>query len=304
MQGHMGAVHVLASKEGTRKMAHPVRGIDHVFLLVNDLDTSLAQYERLGFTVSPRGMHSAAKGSANHTIMFPENYFELLGLLTETEGNKARRDSLAKRGQGLHAIACRIHDAADAQKQLAELGIGTHGLNDFARPVPLSGGGTGEAAFSTLLFNEDETPLGTTFMCQHKTPEMVWLPELLEHENGAVELIEIVGMSETPNDTGKRFARLFADGTVTAMNDSATVSTGAHSAQVTFATSSALARRYPECDLSLTPDGAFAAMCIRVYDLAQTRAYLDDHDIPYTDTGTTFVIGPEAASGTIIEFSG
>ncbi|MFD2856181.1 VOC family protein [Seohaeicola zhoushanensis] len=60
-------------------MTHPVKGIDHCFALVDDLDDAAAQYGALGFTLSPRGMHSAAKGTANHTIMFPEDYFELLG---------------------------------------------------------------------------------------------------------------------------------------------------------------------------------------------------------------------------------
>ena len=76
-------------------MSHPVKGVDHCFVLVDDLDKAAAQYRALGFTLSPRGLHSEAKGSANYTIMFPDDYFELLGLLTETPLNAARRKTLA-----------------------------------------------------------------------------------------------------------------------------------------------------------------------------------------------------------------
>ena len=86
-------------------MTHPVKGVDHVFLMVNDLDESCEAFERLGFTISPRGMHSAHKGAANHTIMFPNDYFELLGMIAEVPGNADRREMLKREGQGLHAVA-------------------------------------------------------------------------------------------------------------------------------------------------------------------------------------------------------
>jgi hypothetical protein len=39
-----------------------------------------AAYRRLGFTLSPRATHSAAMGTANHTIMLENDYFELLSV--------------------------------------------------------------------------------------------------------------------------------------------------------------------------------------------------------------------------------
>lgn len=283
-------------------MPHPVKGIDHVFLLADDLDASLAQYRALGFTVSPRGLHSAAKGTANHTIMFQNDYFELLGIVTETEANKARRDLLVQNGQGLHAIACRIENAAQAQVQLAELGIGTHGLNDFVRPVPLADGGTGEAAFSTLVFNPNEVPVGMMFMCQHKTRDVVWLPELLTHENGAVGLKEIIGLSETPEDTARRLACLFADSHVELTRSGAVVSTGKNSAKVLFVTPDAMAERHGDRHSSTPPGNAFVAVCFQVADLGRTRAALDRNRVEYADSQSTLVVAPKMASGVTIEF--
>ena len=60
-------------------MSHPVSGVDHAFLLTDALDEAAAAWRAMGFTLSPRGLHSAAKGTANHTVMFEADYFELLG---------------------------------------------------------------------------------------------------------------------------------------------------------------------------------------------------------------------------------
>jgi catechol 2,3-dioxygenase-like lactoylglutathione lyase family enzyme len=71
-----------------------VVGIDHAVVMVKDLDKAAENYRRLGFTVSPRGTHSAHMGSGNYTIMFDPDYMELLGVLTPTEHNApARRRS-------------------------------------------------------------------------------------------------------------------------------------------------------------------------------------------------------------------
>jgi Glyoxalase-like domain len=40
-------------------------GIDHAVVVVNDLDKAAENWKRLGFTVSPRGTHSAHMGSGN-----------------------------------------------------------------------------------------------------------------------------------------------------------------------------------------------------------------------------------------------
>ena len=283
-------------------MAHPVKGVDHVFLLVNDLDSSRAQFERLGFTVSPRGLHSAHKGSANHTIMFPEDYFELLGLIAETEANAPRRAMLARDGEGLQAVACRIDDAAAAERELSDLGIGAEGLSDFSRPVPLPSGGEGTAAFSTLQFRPDEVPLGTCFMCQHKTRETVWLPELLEHRNGALGLAGVVAATPDPRRVAEGFARLFADGKVSTMEDGMRVETGSRSAPLFLLDPDALAKRYAGLDMGKTPRNAFAALQLIAPDLPRVRSILDAAGVTHGETPAGLAVDPSDASGCAIEF--
>ncbi|MEX2519416.1 MAG: VOC family protein [Paracoccaceae bacterium] len=283
-------------------MSHPVKGVDHAFIMVDDLDDAAERYRALGFTLSPRGLHSAAKGSANYTIMFPEDYFELLGILAPTPGNAPRRAMLEKCGQGLHAVACRIDDAAKGAASLGELGIATYGLGDFQRPVPLPGGGEGIAAFSTVSFAPEEVPTGIVFMCQHKTRETVWLPELMTHANTAIGLDAVIARSSAPEADGARMARLFAAGNVKAEGGVAEVTTGPNSAPILMMDEAALAAAYPGVDLAKTPTGAFTALRLRVSDLSAAIKVLAKAGIPHSRTSRGVAAAPEACSGAIIEF--
>lgn len=283
-------------------MSHPVKGIDHCYALVNDLDDAAAQYAALGFTLSPRGLHSAAKGSANHTIMFPDDYYELLGLLHPTEANAPRRRALREQGQGLHALACRIDDAAAGAEALAALGIGTHGLGSFERPVTLPGGGSGVAAFSTVEFDLDEVPLGIVFMCQHKTRQTVWIAELLRHPNTACGLGPILVASQDPPADAARFARLWAGGAVSRAGDVFTVDTGPGSAPLLLMSEPALAKMYPGIDLAQTARGAFAGARIRVADIGAATTCVEAAGITPVATRLGFAVEPRHAAGVLLEF--
>lgn len=283
-------------------MSHPVKGIDHCFILVNDLDAAAAQYASLGFNLSPRGLHSETKGSANHTIMFPDDYLELLGLLKPTEANAARRRALIDQGQGLHAIACRIDSAEDAARELEALGIATHGLGSFERPVPFPNGSTGVAAFSTIAFTPDEVPFGTVFMCQHKTRETVWIDELLTHPNTACGLGAFFSISDQPEQDGKRLARLWAAGKMYSEEEAIRIETGPNSAPLFIYERDAMAARFPGIDLGSIAKGAFAGVQILVEDSAALRGVLDASGVPVVRSDQGLIVPPEFAAGAIIEF--
>jgi catechol 2,3-dioxygenase-like lactoylglutathione lyase family enzyme len=51
-----------------------VIGIDHAVVMVKDLEKAADNYRQLGFTLSPRGTHSAHMGTGNYTIMFDPDY--------------------------------------------------------------------------------------------------------------------------------------------------------------------------------------------------------------------------------------
>jgi catechol 2,3-dioxygenase-like lactoylglutathione lyase family enzyme len=94
-----------------------ILGLDHVVINVRDLDRAAHDWKMLGFTVSARGVHSAHLGSGNYTIVFGEDYIELLGILNETEHNQPTAAFLKSR-EGIERTAFTTDDAAGG---LAEL---------------------------------------------------------------------------------------------------------------------------------------------------------------------------------------
>jgi catechol 2,3-dioxygenase-like lactoylglutathione lyase family enzyme len=85
-------------------MIPTILGLDHVVIAVRDLDAAAAEWAALGFRLSPRGTHSEHMGSGNYTMMFGEDYLELLGVLAEKPHNAPLRGFLAKR-EGLERTA-------------------------------------------------------------------------------------------------------------------------------------------------------------------------------------------------------
>lgn len=285
-------------------MTHPVKGIDHIVILVSDLDASAKRFAALGFTLSPRGTHSPHMGSANYTIILQDDYFELLGMIAETPRNASKREALAKNGEGMSSIACRIGDAHATRASLAELGIATSDVMDFSRPLPLPDGSTGTAAFAVTTFEPREVPKGEMFMCQHKTRDMVWRPELMTHANGAIALAGVVVASASPEDTARGFARLFAPGHVEGADGKFTVTTGEKSASITCMTPAAVTEYYAGMNAEKILRGDFAALQIAVDDIAKTQAHLQSKSIGFVKgrSGKSIFVSPAHAGGTLMEF--
>lgn len=284
-------------------MTHPVKGVDHAFLLTDDLDAAAAQWKRLGFSLSPRGTHSVEKGTANYTIIFQRDYFELLGVETPVPGNLHQRETIARDGSGLRAIANRIDDARQAREALAALGIKTDEVGDFSRPLPLPDGSTGTAAFSTTAFANGEAPRGYVFMCQHKTRDMVWRPELQTHANGARALAGIVAVTDAPEAEAQAFARLYAAGVVTAITGGFKVTTGPDSAPILLLTPAAASARWSPEAVAGTPAGGFAALRIAVANAAAARAVIEGAGVHVHSGPGGFWVGPLDAAGAIVEFA-
>ena len=64
-----------------------VIGLDHAVVMVGDLDKAAENWKRLGFTLSPRGTHSAHMGTGNYTIMLDPDYM-LYGIAWRADANR------------------------------------------------------------------------------------------------------------------------------------------------------------------------------------------------------------------------
>lgn len=278
---------------------NPISGLDHALVLVEDLDRARDRFAALGFTLSPRGLHSTQRGTANHTIMLEGAYIELLGVLTPTPLNAERRASLAAAGPGLHGLAFRIEDAGSAPAALAGRGLRTHSASDFSRPVPLAGGGEALASFRTHQMDRAQFPLGMAFLCQHLTPDLLWQPALLDHPNTATRIAEVIGVSPDPARDGAEFARLLgwrdAGAGLVRPQGPGTALRLMRRADYEALLSPAIFGRAPE--------GIHAALRVQVRDLATARLAITAAGGAFREIAAGIAIPAEKAAGVALILS-
>jgi hypothetical protein len=275
-------------------------GIDHAVVVVRDLDQAAANWKRLGFTVSPRGTHSAKMGSGNTTIMLDPDYIELLGVLVETEHNIPTRRFLARRGEGIERVAFTALDAAAGAEEIRARGYAALGPTDFERPVTMPDGSLSAAKFRIFQWPIEEAPAGLRiFACQHKTRETVWIPQLLQHANGAKRLRQALVASPEPAKDAAHLARMI-DRDVRAEPDGAVaVPSGSDRADFIFLTRDQLSRRYPEVALAGLPESGGAGLVIATSDLAAAEKGFGSAGVR---SGGALCVAPAAANGTLLAF--
>src|SRR6201999_4570445 len=185
-----------------------VIGVDHAVVMAKDLDKAAETWRQLGFTISPRGTHSAHMGTGNYTMMLDPDYIELLGVLTPTEHNAPARAMLEKR-EGIERVAFTAIDSAAGAEEIRTRGFTPVGPTDFERPVTMPDGRLSSAKFRTFQWPWTEAPAGMRiFACQHKTRDTVWIPELMRHANGAKRLKQVLLVAPDPAKEAAHLSRL------------------------------------------------------------------------------------------------
>jgi catechol 2,3-dioxygenase-like lactoylglutathione lyase family enzyme len=205
-------------------MTSSIIGVDHCVILVRDLDTAQQAVERLGFTLTPRGVHSDHMGTHNHCIMLQHGYFEVLSILKPTGDNQRWRDAVEKR-EGLNAVALATDDARGGYRELRDNGVEMVEPVDFARPVDLPTI-QGEASFTIAVIPEQYTPGTNMFLCQHHTRDLVWYPGSWDHANGAVGLAAVTAVADDPAAFGAAYTKVFGERRVRGKGDTLTIDSG------------------------------------------------------------------------------
>jgi catechol 2,3-dioxygenase-like lactoylglutathione lyase family enzyme len=275
-----------------------VIGIDHAVVMVRDLDKAAETWKRLGFTISPRGTHSAHMGTGNYTMMLDPDYIELLGVLTPTEHNAPARAMLEKR-EGIERVAFTAIDSAAGADEIRAKGFAPIGPTDFERPVTMPNGTLSAAKFRTFQWPVAEAPAGMRiFACQHKTRETVWIPELMRHANGAKRLKQVLLVTPDPATEAAHLSKLIdrearreADGVIA-------VPSGGDRADFVFGTREQLAARYPGVSLAGLAERGAAGLVLAA-DLSAAEKALGANGVR---SGHAICVPPAAANGTLLAF--
>lgn len=279
-------------------MRQHIDALDHVVVVVRDLDAARDSFRRMGFTVTPRGVHSL--GSQNHCVMFGSDYIELLWSPDDVEHPSRRYYSdFARVGEGAAALAFKTDSAKGAYTEMLWAGFDPTPVAEFSRPVTLPEGDR-DAIFRVSMASLDKTPGGRVFVCEHVTPQVVWRPEYVQHANGATALAAVAMVTEDVVGSARVYERLFHTQAAT-IDEGLLVEAGP--APVAFVTERALARRLPHVWISARPAPLIAALFIRVADRNATERSLRDGGFaPLRMPDGAVAIGADVAHGVALVF--
>ena len=180
-------------------------GIDHAVIAVRDLEAARDTWQRMGFKVAPRGVHST--GSMNHNIMLEKDYIELL-TVPQTNPLQSYFYEYLQRDEGLAGVALTGTDLNASWRVLHSKGFDPTRPQDFSRPVT-QGSRTGTAKFALANISSYTTPGAQWFICQHATRELVWLPELQKHPNGATGIAAVALVADNVAYVSGVYSKLF-----------------------------------------------------------------------------------------------
>lgn len=276
---------------------NPVLGLDHCIIAVDDLDGARLDYEKLGFTAAPLGDHQN-RATANHCLMFPETYLELLGVNQPENPDGGLMDAIAARGEGLHRLALGTPDADAVKAQVEALGVRTQGPNDLARP---SLEPEGMVRFRNLFLEPEDLAGVPVFMCGHKTPELMRNERLMTHANGANRFAGVTLLCADPTATAAALAKLFGEASISSRDFGVEIDTGRGFIRLT--TDADIAGAHP--GLAAHPAAQrpiWHVLTIGVDDLDATAACLAKNGVPAARAGAALRVDREHARGLVLEF--
>ncbi|MDP6389817.1 MAG: VOC family protein [Alphaproteobacteria bacterium] len=282
--------------------------LDHVGVAVNDLDVGRDAYQRLGFTLTPRSIHSGSKtpggpvepwGSGNHCAMFQEGYLELIGLTDPDLYSSAQ--AMLERHQGAHIVAIGSGEADAAYAALAARFEGVEPPSKLQRDASFGPDGeeTRLAAFRNIYLAPESFPEAMMIFIEHLTRDVLWQPHLLDHPNGAVAMAEVVFCVADVAATSGRLQRLFGAEPTEPQPGAARFAFERGAVYVIDA--ARLAIWTPGVEPPCLP--YVAAVGITVRDLGATKDLLSRNGVDFTDHPYPAIwVGPADTCGPVLSF--
>ncbi|MEO1493076.1 MAG: VOC family protein [Pseudomonadota bacterium] len=184
------------------------RGIDHVGIATHNLDGLAAEYEALGFTLTPRAYHQDHMGTSNRLVQFEgRNFIELLEVdRPETmlpHGpdfmgfGQFNHDFLAKR-EGMSLIIFQTEDTAADLARWKAKGLDVYDQFNFERQATLPDGSQATVRFELGFVTSPAIPDVLFYVCDNKAEEHFWKPEYQSHANGAHGMISLTLCVDDP----------------------------------------------------------------------------------------------------------
>ncbi len=177
--------------------------LDHVGVVGRDVAVLAAEFERIGFCLTPLARHAGGR-TGNRNAMLRRGYIELLSVVDG--GGSATLDRFLARYAGIHIMALAIDDETATLARLHRAGFPQAALSHTDRAVD-DADPTGPRARVALITTPDP-PEGRIHLIRHLTPEALWQEHFLHHPNHATALEEVVLAIAEPAETAAFLSRL------------------------------------------------------------------------------------------------
>jgi catechol 2,3-dioxygenase-like lactoylglutathione lyase family enzyme len=278
-------------------MARQLHGIDHAVVAVRDLQGACADYERLGFRTTPRGLHMGV-GTANHCIMLDDDYVELVGVHQPGAGSAELERFLEER-EGMVAIALKSSNPEATREAWHEAGLEPGPVGEVERVLEPEL----RLRFRDVRLARERTGNVPMFACTPLDRERMREAAWQGHPNRARRIESLTIVVEDPAAYEDPMGRVFGHACLTDTDDTLAVHTG--SGVLLFVTPDDLVTMHPELDAIVTHRRPIiAALTLLVDDVGATAGWLDEHEVPYRrDAAGVIGISPRHARGVRLEFT-
>lgn len=284
-------------------MHNGILSIDHTFVAVADMESSRQTYEKLGFTVPPRGSH-IEWGTGNWCIMFENDYLELRGIIDPERYTISLDQVLEEYGEGLAGVAFGTQSAQGNYDEMSQNGLIPKPLKSLTRNFELKEGWV-QPKFSLCFPQEkDITGLMHVVCCQHLTPELTRKPEFLIHDNTVTSVISMTGRIDDADQVEAAQRVLLGEDAVTRIGHSIrlTLPSGQYIDLLSSADYDAI---YGQDSKTLATKETYLGVTkVKVSDLNQTCRTLEKNQVPFSRiNANTIRVAADYACGVIMEFT-
>lgn len=271
---------------------------DHAVLITRDLGRCADAFRRMGFTVSPRGEHDVLQ-TLNHTIVFPENYLELLAVKKPLAMNVAFGQMAAAR-EGIWFVVLRMSDPDGLVRALRAQGIETEDPVGFSRIVEIDGKGF-SASFRIVRIKPQNSGQCPVFYCQHLTPELVYLANLKKHDNRCVAISAVMVIAADPATTATALHAVTFPGDK--VDFSAGMDFRIDSTLLRFVTPAEFVERYGTSDRIADADlPAYGAITFTAESLSHLQNLFQRNAVPFRRVGRALLVDSDFACGVTLIF--
>ena len=174
--------------------------LDHVAIVVNDLESAIASYPRAGFTVVRGGKHPI--GTHNALIAFADgSYLELIAFLKPNTGHPWQ--IALEKGSAIVDFCMGTDDLAADVESMRRAGA------RFGNPYPLTRDRPDGYHLSWVLATPEPPFNGPVpFLIKDETPRDERVPRERSHRNGATGIRTLAIAVDDPGTSSRYYARV------------------------------------------------------------------------------------------------